>query len=563
MKKSNAGKKLYIVLVAIVTIVVMIIGLIATRNIGRSGSEIDREKALNQLEKMVREINPSVKQPPKAMVTASDKANVARELPDIESCEVVVEPSTPNYVEIYSSPEKAGKDKDAFLTKLGEEFNRYGGVNVGGVQYSVKIRNVSSGIAVDYISSKKAVPDAFTPSSSMWKLMLDSDGVNSSVISESMVSNQAGVCVANDVYKNLESAHGKVDIKTIIDATASGEIATGYTNPFSSSAGLNLLITILNEYGNSDISSDAAKEGFGKFQNNVPYVALTTVQMRESAEKGTFDAFVSEYQTYINDDKLSRKYTFVPYGYLHDNPLISVTSDSNKNEVLKAFSDYCSSDDAKKLAKEYGFGGDGNYKSNYGTLTGEQLREAQTFYKENKNANPVICVFVTDVSGSMMGAPLNALQSSLINAMQYINSDNYVGIVSYADNVDIELPIRQFDSDQQSYFKGAVQNLRASGGTATYDGVCVALDMIEKQLEVTPDATPIIFVLSDGETNSGYKLKDVSTLVKSLKVPIYTIGYNANIDALKEISDINEAACINADTDDIMYQVKMLFNSSL
>ncbi|MCR4612005.1 MAG: VWA domain-containing protein [Lachnospiraceae bacterium] len=541
----------------------MIIGLVATRNIGRSTYEVDREKALSQLEKMVAEIQPGTKEPTKAIVTSADRANVARELPDISTCEVVVQPTTSNYIEIYSSPEKAGSGQDGWLTQMGEEFNRSGGVTINGVQYSVLIRKVNSGEAVDYISSGKAVPDAFTPSSDMWKLMLEADGVSTEVISESMVNNQAGLCVANDVYKTLESSHGNVDMKTITDATAMGELTTGYTNPFASSSGLNLLVSILNEYGNGDIYSDAAKNGFNEFQMNVPYVALTTMQLRESAEKGTFDAFVCEYQTYINDSALSRSYKFVPYGYLHNNPLISVTKDGDKTQALKAFSDYCSSDSAKNSASQYGFNNNSDYKCNYGALTGEQLREAQTFYKENKNSSPVICVFVTDVSGSMLGAPLSELQNSLINAMQYINSNNYVGLVSYADNVNIELPIKEFDAEQQSYFKGAVQGLRASGGTATFNGVCVALDMIEKQLEKTPDATPIIFVLSDGATNTGYKLSDIEGVTKSLKVPIYTIGYNADIDALQKISDINEAACINADTDDIMYQMKMLFNSSL
>lgn len=563
MKKKNTGKKVYIVFVAIVSIIVMIIGLAVTKNIGRPAAEIEREKALSKLSKMVKEIDPKEKQPAKAILTSEDRANVSRELPDIDTCEVVVRPTTDNYIEIYSSPEKAGEGVDGWLTKMGEEFNRKGGVNINGINYSVMIRKVNSGEAVDYISSKKAVPDAFTPSSNLWKYMLDSDGVKTNVISDSMVDNQAGLCVSNDVYKKLQSSYGKVDVKTIADATAKGEIRTGYTNPFASSAGLNLLVSILYEYGNGDIFSENAKEGFNNFQNNVPYVALTTMQIRESAEKGTFDAFVIEYQTYINDKTLSQNYTFVPYGYLHNNPLVALTSNGDKLQAIQAFSDYCSSDDAKRQAKEYGFDNPDNYKCSYRELSGDELREAQRFYKENKNANPVICVFVTDVSGSMLGAPINALQNSLINAMQYINNDNYVGIVSYADNVNVELPIKEFDTTQQEYFKGAVQSLHASGGTATFDGICVALDMIEKQLEETPNATPMIFVLSDGATNTGYKLEEINDVVKALKVPIYTIGYNANIDALKEISNINEAATINADTDDIMYQIKMLFNSSL
>jgi Ca-activated chloride channel family protein len=71
---------------------------------------------------------------------------------------------------------------------------------------------------------------------------------------------------------------------------------------------------------------------------------------------------------------------------------------------------------------------------------------------------------------------------------------------------------------------------------------------------------PIIFVLSDGETNEGYSLKDIKGLIEGYGVPIYTVGYNANIKALQSISSINEAASINADTDDVIYKIGNLFN---
>ena len=73
----------------------------------------------------------------------------------------------------------------------------------------------------------------------------------------------------------------------------------------------------------------------------------------------------------------------------------------------------------------------------------------------------------------------------------------------------------------------------------------------------------MMFVLSDGETNSGHSLADASNVIKNLNIPIYTIGYNANISALNKISSINEAASINADSDDVIYQLKNLFNSNL
>ena len=73
----------------------------------------------------------------------------------------------------------------------------------------------------------------------------------------------------------------------------------------------------------------------------------------------------------------------------------------------------------------------------------------------------------------------------------------------------------------------------------------------------------MMFVLSDGDTNAGHELEDATKVVKDLNIPIYTIGYNANISALGEISSINEAASINADSEDVIYQLRNLFNSNL
>ena len=158
---------------------------------------------------------------------------------------------------------------------------------------------------------------------------------------------------------------------------------------------------------------------------------------------------------------------------------------------------------------------------------------------------------------------MNSLKDSLVNAMQYINTDNYIGLVSYADDVTIELPVGKFDMTQQSLFKGTVESLRANGNTATFDAVCVAMDMVEKQLADLPEAKPMVFVLSDGETNTGYALSDISGVVSGLRIPVYTICYNGDFDAMEELSNINEGVNINADTDDVTYQLRQLFNASM
>jgi Ca-activated chloride channel family protein len=287
------------------------------------------------------------------------------------------------------------------------------------------------------------------------------------------------------------------------------------------------------------------------------------MQMRTAAGKGTLDGFILEYQSYVNDSNLKNNYQFIPYGFRHDNPLVMI--EGSKNEaILKAFADFCQSEQAQKKATEYGFNGNEKYKSDYKAVDGNTLLSAQNLYKENKdNGKEIIAVFVADVSGSMDGAPLNSLKESLINSMKYINTKNHIGLVSYSGNVTVELPINQFDLNQQAYFKGAVEGLSANGTTATYDAILVGSSMIKDAMKDHPDAKPMLFVLSDGETNEGYDYKNIKGIMESLGYPIYTIGYNYSNGSLEELSEINEAASINAETEDIIYQLKQLFNASM
>lgn len=84
---------------------------------------------------------------------------------------------------------------------------------------------------------------------------------------------------------------------------------------------------------------------------------------------------------------------------------------------------------------------------------------------------------------------------------------------------------------------------------------------LKKQAET--NAKLMIFVLTDGKTNSGHCLNDVEGVLRALKIPIYTIGYNADLQELQVVSSINEAASINADTEDIVYKLGSLFNAEI
>ena len=559
-------KKNWKVIAAVFAILCVVVfgGIYATRNVGKTEREVDTESATAKLEKMYNKVKPDEAKPRKSAVEYNGSETTAVELPDIETCAVNAKATTSWYVEIWSSPEKAGVGDDGWLCEMANNFNRQQN-QVDGKTVSVQIRNVNSGQAVDYVSSGAAVPDAISASSMFWTNMLNAKGVDTEVISERLVGNVVGMVFKNDKYKEFVDTYGEVDAKSVVDAVAAGAYTIGYTNPNASTGGMNWLITTLQRFDDKNPLSDAAVEGFKSFQKNVPFVALTTMQMRDAAGNGAFDGFVMEYQSYQKDANLRTNYTFTPYGYRHDNPLVAIgTLEQWKLDTLKMFAEFCESPESQVTASAYGFNAMDNYQYELPMVSGDVLVSAQKIYKQNKDNGQKVCaVFVTDVSGSMQGEAITQLKDGLINSMRYINAEHYIGLVSFASGVTIEVPIAQFDMNQQALFKGGVEGLDAIGSTYMYDGLIVAMRMISKKMEEEPNLKPMIFLLSDGDNMWGHSYNDVAPLISTLGYPIYTIGYNENNDVLDKLSSINEAENINANTDDIVYQLKVLFEANM
>ncbi len=557
----NQQRKMMMILI-IIFIVMIAGGIYFTQNLKKSSSEKSYDKAISYLDKYLKKIKVEQADLKKSTVSLGE-TKLKDELPDISEYPLTVEGKGEINIEIFSSPEKAGENTDGWLNEIAEKFNQ-SGQTVNGKKATVSIRSIASGIAVDYISSQKYVPEAFTPSNELWIEMIRSHKVNLTQIDDGIAPNAAGMLLSSSTYDALQEKYGKVDLGVIVEATCNNEIAMGYTNPYASSTGMNFLISTLSYFDQENPLSTNAISGFQKFQENVPFVSYITMQMRTAAESGSLDAFILEYQTYSNDATLKRDYQFIPFGVRHDSPMYAIGElSSEKQELLKLFTQYCTSGESKKIATEYGFYNNPDY-TNTTSYEGDILISAQKLWKEEKDlGKPIIAVFVTDVSGSMSGEPLVQLKQSLINSMQYINSNNHIGLVSYSTDVTINLPINEFNLNQKSYFNGAVESLYANGQTATFDAIMVAADMLVKKQAEVPDSKMMMFVLSDGETNRGHSIEEASNVIKNLNIPIYTIGYNANIAALEKISSINEAASIDANSGNVINELKNLFNSNL
>lgn len=550
MDKRTKG----IVTVGVLMIIVMvavIIGVVVKRagNISSGGGGISGTKQDMTLDEMYNELDVEQATPVKGTVTL-DTPDLYDELPEIDKYPLSVEGSGDVDIEIFTSGEKAGKDNDSWLIDVASSFNSSDVKTSDGKTVSISVRSVPSGTAADYIISGKYLPDLYTPSNTLFGEYAISNNGSLELYADRLVGNTAGILVKKD--------SGYTTADEVIKAVQDNKITMGYTNPQTSATGLNLLLTLLR----------GGEDNFTKFNANIPYVAYTTQQMRDSASNGTLDAMLSEYQAYINDNNLTSMYDFIAFGVRHDNP-VYICNKSGKTaaelEGVKLVVDYCKSDEMQKIAAQKGFNANDDYSSAE-EFSGAQVTQGLKTYKKTKdNGKDIIAVFVADCSGSMDGDPMNQLKNSLTNGAQYINDNNYVGLVSYSNSVTIEVPIAQFDLNQRSYFQGAVNNLIASGGTASYDAVVVAVKMITEAKAQHPDAKCMLFLLSDGYANNGYSMDEITSALRTSGIPVYTIGYGDDADTgeLARLSGINEAASINADSDDIIYKIKSLFNSQL
>lgn len=564
MKEKKKGNIIEILIVmAIIIFGVIYGGITLTKNWGKSKETISKENATGKLKKICKDININEVEPRKAPIDLGVK-DVKDTIPNIDKYPAKVENTTDSYIEIFSTGEKAGNGKDGWLIDVANNFNE-SKFEINGKIISVKVREIASGLGMDYIISEKYLPDAYSPSNELWGEMIKANGKTIELCDDRMVGNVAGILISKEKYDELIKKYGAINLKNITQAVANGEINMGYTNPFASATGLNFLVSTLATFDSSNPLSEKAIDGFNEFQNNIPLIAYTTLQLRNSAESGILDGFIMEYQSYINSPELKTDYIFTPFGYRHDSPLYSVGNLSNeKKEILNKFIEFYKQDKYQELAVKDGFNALEDYKCEIENLDGNTILQAQKLWKENKNGDkPIVAVFVADVSGSMEGEPLNELKKSLLNGSRYIGEENSIGLVTYSNDVNINLPIEKFDLNQRSLFTGAVQDMDASGGTATFDAIAVAVQMLLDEKEKNPDAKLMLFVLSDGETNIGHSLDDLREILESVKIPVHTIGYNANIEALENISRINEATSINADSDDVIYKLGSLFNAEM
>jgi Ca-activated chloride channel family protein len=536
---------------------------------GGSDTIDTKEKADTKIKELVDgTIQPSYNENQSRANIQLTRTNLSSLLPDLNEYPITLEArddQNTEAVEILTSPEKAGKDRDGLYLEMAERFNRQALKLSNGKQAAIAIRKMDSGLGAQFILTGQYMPDAYSPSSTLWGQMVNAGGGNLVTIAPITAANVAGIIVKKAKADQI-TTNGQLDISKLLTNVSNGSFAMGYTNPYQSSTGLNFLLTVLNSFANGDetqmLSPDVAS-AFEAFQQGVPFVAQNTLQMRDAAQgSGVLDAFVMESQLWENATGME-EYQFIPFGVRHDSPLYATpAADPSEREVLDLFAKFLASQKGE-LAR-FGFDQVKNYKDAYTLKDGSIIAQAQRLWKQKKSGGkPIAAIFIADVSGSMEGSRIRNLKKALIESSDLISTNNAIGLVTYSDTVNVDLPIRPFNVSQKSLFIGAVEKMSPAGKTATNSAVLVAANMLNDFKKQNPDYKTVIFLLSDGETNVGLDFETAKGLMNLTQIPIHSIAYELSSQDLKDYAGLAEGAYIESSAGSASYRIGNLLNSEM
>jgi Ca-activated chloride channel family protein len=164
---------------------------------------------------------------------------------------------------------------------------------------------------------------------------------------------------------------------------------------------------------------------------------------------------------------------------------------------------------------------------------------------------PLDIVVVLDRSGSMSGAPLEAVTRATAQLLRLAAPDDRIGVVAFDDTVELVLPLAHHEATAAGR---RVREVRAGGSTNLSAGWLKGLEMLVASPR--PEALRRVIVLTDGHANAGIVGQDnLVSLVKSGHAQSITtsfIGFDDGYDeqlltALADAGRGNEYWCDGPD----------------
>ena len=137
---------------------------------------------------------------------------------------------------------------------------------------------------------------------------------------------------------------------------------------------------------------------------------------------------------------------------------------------------------------------------------------------------------VIDRSGSMAGTPLSqALTAAKLLVDRAVLGQTRIGVTAFDGGVSNIVDMTLIDVEAtRTAIKSAIDSIGAGGSTAIGDAAAEALDKV--QATRTSGENAVVFLLSDGASNSGRAPFSVIPDYVAAKVPLFTFGFGDGAD---------------------------------
>lgn len=170
----------------------------------------------------------------------------------------------------------------------------------------------------------------------------------------------------------------------------------------------------------------------------------------------------------------------------------------------------------------------------------------------SSNRAPVNVSLVLDKSGSMEGEKITQLKEASKLAIGILNEKDSLSLITYDDLAKVVFPGQKLSNKNQ--FISAVNEIKADGSTALFDGVKMGASEVDRLLR--KDQVNRILLISDGLANVGpsspSELAKLGSSLRERNISVSTIGlgldYNEDLmSKLAQKSDGNHAFVENAE----------------
>jgi Ca-activated chloride channel family protein len=512
-------------------------------------------------------------------------------------------------------------EKEPFIKPLAAQFNAAKHTLPGSNRpIYVTATVVDSGVARSQIADGSLKPTVWSPSSSLWKPVLNFEA-DRELAGESDPIFLTPVVIA--MWKPMAEALGwpnkPLGLSDIIGLNNDpngwgavghpewGKFKYAHTNPEVSSTGLSMVAMEFYAGANkvrglteADVNQDAVKTYVQNIENSIVHYSSTTTIFKENVRKGGMDyisAVALEEVTVIELNKTNMPVPLVSIypkegTFFHDNPFIILNGDWVTDEQRQAatmFKDFLLLPENQKNALSLGFRpanpnvqmGD-PFTPTFGVDPTQPktvlevpqpkvlvtVKDLWNAYRKESNI-----ILVLDVSPSMddQDKLKNALDG-IRGFVDQIRDVDQLGFIVFGGEVTELVPLGPA-TQTKALIRDYLDNpdkLPRPNSTALYDGVAAAVD----KLEALNDQTRInaIVVLTDGQDNSSNRankggliprLRQNNTQLNAIKVFPIAYGHDQGVDqgALQEMADATRTRLVVGDTSDIrkVYQEISLY----